>query len=325
MSTLSWVKNYHRKYEFINSLDWRRCRWLFWLLLALSFDIKAMWKVAWTQVVFDAKSFTPSDARKLLSSIKDPSSSELPSSLINNICISEKRFNENEATKVEICMPKWSHFDLIRFSCDVVLRDDTRVESHVHDASCNFHNSSSFESSRTFMIVQVSNTARTPMTPRESSEGFSLQQLPWIKMRWRLSTRINCNFVSFIEHKRKSLQLKNQFRISISVAQENSHQNLAKTNWNSSKACLACREWFLCSFCAIQVPHADAFCFHVLKIFISLNSFGSWESFCKTLRSWRQLMAKCECKKLFHPSFVPSQSSNCELIKITLHETAAES
>ena len=43
---MSWVKSY-RKNEFINSVDWWWCHWMFWLLLVLSTDIKAEFKVAW--------------------------------------------------------------------------------------------------------------------------------------------------------------------------------------------------------------------------------------------------------------------------------------
>lgn len=75
-----------QKDEFVNALDWRWCRWLFWLLLALSIDIKAEFKVAWIRLWCR---FTRRECWEL----QEPSS---PTSFeINNICISEKRFNEH--------------------------------------------------------------------------------------------------------------------------------------------------------------------------------------------------------------------------------------
>lgn len=89
-------------------------------------------------------------------------------------------------------------------------------------------------------------------------KGFSLQRLLRLGMWWKvLSMRINCNLVSFNSNNGKFHGLKT-FQdpfLSLMPAKKNSHQRVAKINWNSLRACFACCEWFLFTF-----RHSSASC-----------------------------------------------------------------
>lgn len=214
-------------------------------------------------------------------------------------------------SKVEICMLKWSHFDLIikSFSCCFKRRHSCTGFFTTHQRSSLLE---------IFMFIQCSNTSRElQMTPHESFLGFSLQQFSWIQMRWRLSTRINCNFVSFIEHKENRFDL----RFNSRFHSQSLGKILIKTreiNWNSSKACLVCRELFCVHFLRHSSDSCRRFLFSSFQLLLQLFcSHGILRKLCEFSAS---IEGKKWMQKSFQPRFVPLQSSNCEWIKITLHE-----
>lgn len=143
-----------------------------------------------------------------------------------------------------------------------------------------------------------SETLQEPqMTPHESFLRFSLQQFPWIEMRWGLSTRINCNFVSFTKkHKETRFDSRTTLRFQLKKI-------LIKTreiNWNSSKAFSACR---------------DCFCVHFSPF--------KWLLQTQTSRFFLQLFRSCRILRKFCKFCVNwSQKSNAKFVPTSVRPTA---